>query len=99
MDTKKDDSIELGDELNVDNVKNYKENQQQLSLEVEVEEIIKKLLTTRLQRIIIRSLGYTRFSERYKENLKRGFFSSYHNVLNTFLYIISYCHKPINENE
>ena len=45
MDTKRGDSIELGDELNVDNVKNYKENQQQLSLEVEVEEIIKKLLT------------------------------------------------------
>lgn len=59
-------ALSLGHALKVDVVKKYKENQDQM-----VAGIMERLLTTRFQRIIIRSLGYKRFLEEYKKNLKK----------------------------
>lgn len=62
-------ALSLGHALEVDDIKNYKENQDQM-----VGGIMERLLTTRLQRIIIRSLGYKRFLEEYEKNPKKRFF-------------------------
>lgn len=61
-------ALSWGHALKVD-VKIYKENQDQMA-----GGIMERLLTTRLQRIIIRSLGYKRSLEEYKRTWKKDFF-------------------------
>lgn len=59
-------ALSLGHALEVDDIKNYEENQDQM-----VGGTMERLLTTRFQGIIIRSLGYKRFLEEYEKNLKK----------------------------
>lgn len=63
-------ALSLRDALRVNSVENYKEIQHQPSLQVQVRGIMKKSLSD-YNRIIIRSLGYERSQEEYKENQEK----------------------------